>query len=359
MKKSRYAAIFAVFAALLLLSSCSSFFKAGVNGKVEFEGTPVSGAKIALYLDEGQCDADYANYLTTHAFSTNAYTAESNDLGSFSIVNIPWDTISPEFGKDADQRTVWLLFYHPDYGIGKKESLITSGTSKYETLSFTGIHEKNVVVRFSVAGNEAETETGFRSFKVSYTGHPASSSTEQYVQTVTAVVDGTFSFSVRYTGENAPAITLSDFTAKEYTSTGEAMVVPVDLSYGSGRPLESETYSGDKYSNGTITIPSVKYVVYFGGFSGTVSSSAVNTPATVKLFVDEKEIESKTLTSQSIISNYSFEDLGKGYKIVNSSYSMKPEVSCQIRVYNSSSSELKRIDVKMTDSPVNVVSISL
>lgn len=359
MIKSRYAAIVAVFAVLLLLSSCSSFFKAGVNGKVEFEGTPVSGAKIALYLDEGQCDADYANYLTTHAFSTNAYTAESNDLGSFSIVNIPWDTISPEFGKDADQRTVWLLFYHPDYGIGKKESLITSGTSKYETLSFTGIHEKDVVVRFSVAGNESETETGFRSFKVSYAGHPAASSME-HVQTVTAGVDGTFSFSVRYTGENAPAIKLYDFTAKEYTSTGDAMVVPVDLSSGSGsRLLDSRTYSGDDYSTGNITIPSVKYVFYFEGFSGTVSASAVNTPSKVKLFVDGTEIDSKDLTSSSILSNYSFEYLGEGYKIVNRSYAMKPEVSCQIRVYNSSSSELKSIDAKMTDSPLNVVSISL
>lgn len=358
MRKSRYAAIFAVFAALLLLSSCSSFFKAGVNGKVEFEGTPVSGAKIALYLDEGQCDADYANYLTTHAFSTNAYTAESNDLGSFSIVNIPWDTISPEFGKDADQRTVWLLFYHPDYGIGKKESLITSGTSKYETLSFTGIHEKNVVVRFSVAGNETETETGFRSFKVSYTGHPAASSTEQHVQTVTAGVDGTFSFSVRYTGENAPAITLYDFTAKEYTSTGEAMVVPVDLSSGSGSLLGSRTYSGDEYSNGVITIPSVKYVFNFGGFSGTVSANVVNVPTTVKLFVDGTEIDSKDLTSSSILSSYSFEGLGEGYQIVNSSYVQKPEVACQIRVY-SSSSELKSVDEKMTASSLNIVSISL
>ncbi len=126
-----------LFAAVCIfaLASCTSIFSGGTGGLVvDAESTSVPKAGIAnvdvyAYMKLSDRDADYAAWSEGSIFSPSSdyygHTVTAND-GTFTISKLVWEEDKPDFGKDADYTTVYLLFYHENYGLTKGESVIIS-----------------------------------------------------------------------------------------------------------------------------------------------------------------------------------------------------------------------------------------
>ena len=118
---------------LLTLNSCSSVFSAGVSGKVfDAESTTnpkegIADVEVYAYVNEKKRDADFDAYKSDTRFSPSddkyyiGHTTTNSD-GTFTINKVVWDAYFPDFGKTADYCTIYLLFYHSDYGLTKNEN---------------------------------------------------------------------------------------------------------------------------------------------------------------------------------------------------------------------------------------------
>ena len=133
------------FIALLSLSllfiSCEnnySVFSGGTGGLIvdaESTSSPKSGianVDVYAYTDSGDRDSDFNRWKEGSVFSpSNSYYGHTTTdaSGSFVISNIVWKEKEPDFGKDADYTTIYLLYYHENYGLTKDETVITSDST--------------------------------------------------------------------------------------------------------------------------------------------------------------------------------------------------------------------------------------
>ena len=127
-----------IFIVSILFSSCYSVFNGGTGGQiVDAESTSVPKAGIAsvdiyAYTDCEIRDSDFNDWQEGTVFSpSNSYyghtTTDNN--GNFAISNIVWKETNPDFGKDADFTTIYLLYYHENYGLTKDQTVITSDST--------------------------------------------------------------------------------------------------------------------------------------------------------------------------------------------------------------------------------------
>ena len=127
---------------IMLVNSCSSVFSAGVSGKVvDAESTTnpkegIADVEIYSYVKEKNRDADFDSYKSGSRFSPTddkyfiGHTTSNSD-GTFTLNKLVWEAYFPDFGKTADYCTIYLLFYHPDYGLIKNDNpvIIMSDTT--------------------------------------------------------------------------------------------------------------------------------------------------------------------------------------------------------------------------------------
>jgi len=139
MKKINYfLRVTAILAAALLFSGCYSVFSGGTGGLIvdaESSYSPklgIANVDIYAYTDKSTRDSEYKSWKegTTFSPKTSYYghTITSAD-GSFTISKIVWKETKPDFGKDADFTTIYLLYYHENYGLTKDETVITSDST--------------------------------------------------------------------------------------------------------------------------------------------------------------------------------------------------------------------------------------
>ena len=128
----------ALLAATLLFSGCYSVFNGGTGGQIvdaESTSTPKQGianVDIYAYTESGIRDSDYNRWKEGTVFtpSNSYYGHTTTDAdGSFVISNILWKETKPDFGKDADYTTIYLLYYHENYGLTKDQTVITSDST--------------------------------------------------------------------------------------------------------------------------------------------------------------------------------------------------------------------------------------
>jgi len=127
-----------ILAISLIFTSCYSVFSGGTGGLIvdaESTSTPkrgIANVDIYAYTDSEIRDSDYGSWREGTVFSpSNSYyghTTTDTD-GSFVISNIVWKENKPDFGKDADYTTIYLLYYHENYGLTKDETVITSDST--------------------------------------------------------------------------------------------------------------------------------------------------------------------------------------------------------------------------------------
>lgn len=135
--KNKFRAIFPLILTLycLVTVSCYSVFSGGTGGLVvDAESTSVPKAGIAnvdvyAYMSSSSRDSDFNDWNEGTVFTPDSsyygHTTTGAD-GSFTISKLVWKESKPDFGKDADYATVYLLFYHENYGLTKGSSVIIS-----------------------------------------------------------------------------------------------------------------------------------------------------------------------------------------------------------------------------------------
>ena len=122
----------------VLFSSCYSVFNGGTGGVIvdaESTSNPKAGiayVNIYAYTDSSSRDSDYEDWVEGTVFqpSSSYYGHTTTDAGgNFTISNIVWKESDPDFGKDADYTTIYLLYYHENYGLTIDETVITSDST--------------------------------------------------------------------------------------------------------------------------------------------------------------------------------------------------------------------------------------
>ena len=127
-----------ILSMVISLSGCYSVFTGGTGGQiVDAENTSsinrgIAYVDIYAYTDRATRDSDYNSWKEGTTFSpSNSYyghTATDTD-GKFTSSKIVWKENKPDFGKDADYTTIYLLYYHENYGLTKDETVITSDST--------------------------------------------------------------------------------------------------------------------------------------------------------------------------------------------------------------------------------------
>ena len=155
----------------LCFTGCYSVFEGGTSGLIvdsESTSSPKAGignVDVYAYTSEGARDSDFSSWSEGQDFVPNAsYYAHTttNADGSFSINKLVWKSGSPEFGKDADIRNIYFLFYHENYGLTKGESLIVSDSISNTVYKELTAVRKNTILNLSfvdVASNQNTTNS--------------------------------------------------------------------------------------------------------------------------------------------------------------------------------------------------------
>ena len=127
-----------ILGAALLMSNCYSVFNGGTGGVIvdaESTSNPKAGipyVNIYAYTDKSTRDSDFKKWKEGTVFSPSHtyYGHTTTDVnGNFSISNIVWKETKPDFGKDADYTTIYLLYFHESFGLTKDETVITSNST--------------------------------------------------------------------------------------------------------------------------------------------------------------------------------------------------------------------------------------
>lgn len=145
MENRRLSLIMAVLL-VCLLASCSVVFEAGISGTVETpSGTgkvAVGGVSVFAYTKESARDSDYelfcnGSIIRPREDSGYVATTRTNANGEFTVNKIVWETKRSDFGKTADVRKLYLIFYHEDYYPEKADVTIISGSTNASNVSVT------------------------------------------------------------------------------------------------------------------------------------------------------------------------------------------------------------------------------
>lgn len=180
----------------LLFSGCYSVFSGGTGGLIvdaESTSNPKSGianVDIYAYTDCGARDYDFNRWQEGSVFapSNTYYGHTTTDAdGSFVISNIVWKETNPDFGKDADFTTIYLLYYHENYGLTKGQTGITSdSTSDTVYAELTSIRKTTAlnISIYDVATSAATSQNVLVSISVPQNTDTITASPKVYEQTI-------------------------------------------------------------------------------------------------------------------------------------------------------------------------------
>ncbi len=255
-------------AALIMLTACSAVFDSAISGTIKDRSVRetssssaggISDVMVYAYTNESDWNAKYSEWSKTKdtVFSDNSVpSAKTASDGSFSISNLRWMTNNPAYGKDADEKKVYLLAFHKDYGLEKIDGR-TIQSDKSNNFGIVYMDKvtatKTLVIRLkdrddnstAATGNDQTiTDTSGISFRYRYADGYAG--TEQNVTaTVDSFTNGQASITVKYkAGGSVPSVTLYDI------QTGS------DWSLESDKDTIECVYSNDEYTNTSISLVS-------------------------------------------------------------------------------------------------------
>ncbi|MBN1519809.1 MAG: hypothetical protein JW923_06950 [Spirochaetales bacterium] len=169
----------AVVLALLLaaapLTACSSVFTASIQGTLidteaydDGQTLGIADAIVYLYTDEDAWNGDYAAFVERNeatlpdAPGKASYryfqSTQSGSDGSYQFTGFIWESMAPEYGKTADRRQIFILAYHPDYGLWKNATpiyVVSDVTARLPPIKMTDLwHEGRL------SGNVADWKDG-------------------------------------------------------------------------------------------------------------------------------------------------------------------------------------------------------
>ncbi len=325
-----------VLSVLLMLTACSAVFDSAISGTVKDrsvkETSSTSSGAIAdvmvyAYYDENTWNEKYSSWDGKSVFSDNSVpSAKTASDGSFSIANLRWITTSPEYGKDADNKTIYLLAFHKDYGLVKVPGR-TIQSDKSNNFGIIYMDKatvtKTLVIKLKDSDENSTTSAGTDSTVTSTSGisfrykyADGYDGTNQNVgATVDSFTNGQASITIKYREDYKESYTAEDGTVAYYDAP---KVTIYDIQTGSDWSLTSSdvttidcTYdSTDKeYKNTNVYLTNkwqtVSLTVSLIDGSSTNASSSVTDPITFKWsYNNGEEDKSSTVTTTSGSSSY-------------------------------------------------------
>lgn len=213
----RFAGTLALLSSIFLYTGCWSVFSGGTGGIVvdaESSSYPKAGianVDVYAYVDRGNRDSDFNRWKEETTFTPSGYyghTTTGSD-GSFVISKMIWKTNEPEFGRDGDYQTAYLLFYHENYGLTKGETVLisdTTGTTVYQELT-AKYQRTNLTVNCIDVATDSTTDNVI-TVKISV---PQKTYTKVYTQAVA----GSGVIPISFPRENSAQITIEYFENSE------------------------------------------------------------------------------------------------------------------------------------------------
>ena len=325
-----------VLLVLLMLTACSAVFDSAISGTVKDRSVRetsssssggIADVMVYAYFDESTWNDKFSSWDGKSEFTDNSVpSAKTASDGSFSIANLRWMTTSPEYGKDADNKTVYLLAFHKDYGLAKVDGR-TIQSDKSNNFGIIYMDKatvtKTLVIKLKDSDESATTSAGTDSTITSADGisfrykyADGYDGTNQNVgATVDSFTNGQATITIKYREGYKEQYTASDGSTQSY----EAPKVTIyDIQTGSDWSLTSGdttqidcTYnSSDKeYKNTNIYLTNkwqtVSLTVSFIDGSSTNASSSVTDPIDFKWSYDNgEETKSSTVTTTNGSSSY-------------------------------------------------------
>ncbi len=130
-----------ITSSLIILSSCSSVFRASITGRYIDAETEdgINDGYVFLYTSKAKFEIDWEDYqknkdyniFFNNSFSATTTTTSNNQTGVFTFNSIVWQTLIPDFGKDADVCDIYIVFYHEDYDASyTTQKLVSDSTTR-------------------------------------------------------------------------------------------------------------------------------------------------------------------------------------------------------------------------------------
>jgi hypothetical protein len=232
---------------VFLISSCSCYFTAGLNGRVvDDDAAGIQGVSVYAYLSKGDRDAAADSYTFTHdnPFRDDKayFGTTTNANGDYALKSIKWNTNHPVYGKDGDNATVYLLFFHENYGLVKDQKRITSDSTNDvpETTTMTCLREEKTISFEVRHPNLNRTERYTADYKVTLVESEDASYTKDpdlYIKRT-----GNTTFTISYLKDaTTPKLAVNDFISVEN---------PADASSRQAKKDNKQFYSDTEIENG-------------------------------------------------------------------------------------------------------------
>ena len=339
----------------LSLTGCYSVFNGGTGGVIvdaESTSNPKAGiahVNIYAYTDRGTRDSDFKSWKEGTIFAPShsyyGHTTTDNN-GNFTISNIVWKEEKPDFGKDADYTTIYLLYYHENYGLTKDETVITSGsTSDTVYAELTAIRKTtslNINI-YDVATANTTNNDVLVTVSVPQSTDTITAAPRVYEQTIT----GTGTIAISYPRwknaqdkadniENSPEISIH---YSQNTDTiiwkacanrdNEALDYAfLDDNFSIKKTVRKSPYSISLYGKATrISMPTVRGTYGDSSDAGNdgkvISMKAKAADGTFSIDCGETTTSAQTVGTSSAQTHGNFNNLGNGFFWLDKTYTDK------------------------------------
>ena len=337
---------------IIFLTSCYSVFNGGTGGLIvdaESTASPkrgIANVDIYAYTDKGTRDSDFRAWKegTIFAPSNTYYGHTSTDNnGDFTISKLVWKEAKPDFGKDADFTTIYLLYYHENYGLTKDETVITSdSTSDTVYAELTAINKITSlsINIYDVASANLTSENVLVTVTVPQTTDTLTTAAPKvYEQAITG--NGTINISYprwknntdKTAGkENTPVIEINYFQSADEITWKACAYEPEQNNYAFltdgfkiNKTVKNSSYAVSLYGKATrINVPTVN-----GTYGDTTTAAsdgklirmkAKNAAGNFVIDCGETTTGAQTVGTSGTQTHGNFNGLGNGFFVIDNSY---------------------------------------
>ncbi len=341
-----------ILATTFFLTGCYSVFNGGTGGLIvdaESTASPkrgIANVDIYAYTDKATRDSDFKAWKegTIFAPSNTYYGHTSTDNnGNFTISKIVWKETKPDFGKDADFTTIYLLYYHDNYGLTKDETVITSdSTSDTVYAELTAINKTTSlsINIYDVASANLTNENILVTVTVPQTTDTLTKAAPKiYEQTITG--NGTINISYpRWKNqtdkaggkENTPEVQINYFQSADQITWKACEYEPEQNNYAFladdfkiNKTIKNSSYSVSLYGKATrINVPTVN-----GTYGDTTSSASDGKLIRMKakapdgnfsIDCGETTTQAQTIGTSNQQTHGNFSGLGNGFFVIDNTY---------------------------------------
>jgi hypothetical protein len=341
-----------ILATTFFLTGCYSVFNGGTGGLIvdaESTASPkrgIANVDIYAYTDKATRDSDFKAWKegTIFAPSNTYYGHTSTDNnGNFTISKIVWKETKPDFGKDADFTTIYLLYYHDNYGLTKDETVITSdSTSDTVYAELTAINKTTSlsINIYDVASANPTNENILVTVTVpQITDTLTKAAPKIYEQTITG--NGTINISYpRWKNqtdkaggkENTPEVQINYFQSADQITWKACEYEPEQNNYAFladdfkiNKTIKNSSYSVSLYGKATrINVPTVN-----GTYGDTTSSASDGKLIRMKakapdgnfsIDCGETTTQAQTIGTSNQQTHGNFSGLGNGFFVIDNTY---------------------------------------